>query len=886
MPGQFPRNFEEYLRKLEREIGFARRAPISIVNGAIEVLRVEREARDTRKPAAPIELTYQTAIYMSRVTYESGPRARFIMDFPDVTKATDGTDIVIDHYELWGRDVSPTVLDITTSAAPGVAAPGLTAPGLAATTTDMAATAAELASRKLTLLSTSPTSGFRADGFQVGTKWEFIARAIGVNNIVPGQNSATVTVQMLDDSTAPPQPVAPTVTSSRGQLIVTVSGLSVSGAMPADMSYLSLAHGGDAQPTEEVARFGREGGIHVQTGIDYYDIRFFRVRAIDERGNAGPWSAVATGFTTPLVDEDIILSELDAATTHLKNVDAGISILPNTVIAEHLVATESMASKIGQFLHLKAGQIDVNSLWTDNAFIGYAEANLIRSDIFVGRTFEGGVFTTTLGGKFQTNPEDLKGVKLQSDGIKAWNPTTGELTYHLDATTGNMLALGTFRTDLTGSRIEIADYLNTSMVNMWSDDTANHSTIYGFHDTAFTGDDGYGTQMTHFSSTGAQESYMLLGKARYSMRLGDTNSTEYYMIMEEAANLWRVNIPSGRIEIEPGELYIEHAGTDQSAANPYMQLYETDRRVKLGTGAAASAPNDYAMFQMIPNAIFMRQNDGNYSDLTDTGYTVAIFGATAYLTVQESTFEMKMAKGSHMFMGTNGNWTIGSTINIDTFGRGRIDAGQDSLSFYPTGSGGGGTGYSWCLMRFDQPTQFVGGMNVFGNFSVFNGTKNFVMPHPTKIGKELVHAATESPWSGIQYWGTGTTNKQGFWIVQLPEYFEHIAAKDQRLVTVTSPTGKKLVWDHEIVNGEFMVEGEPDTPFGWEVLARREGYDVEVEPWVSGRRSASMPFPPLPNVEPDAPGPPKFRPGRNITDDGRKNKYTVKATERGTLYAS
>lgn len=500
MPGLHARDMPEYLRKLEREIASARRAPIQIVGNAIEVIRVEQAERDARKPTAPIELTYQTATYFSGKGY---PAVRFIMDFPDVTKATDGTDITIDRYELWGREVTPGLLGITTSAVPGLAAPGLTVPGLAATY-ELLQQQAQSSNTKFDLIINSPTSSFRADDFVPGSVWEFKARAIGVNTITAGNFSAVVTVQMLADTTVPPQPTPPVVRSERGQLVVTHDGQAVTGAMPGDMSYLSLAHGGDAQPTEEVARFGRTGGVHVQTGVEYYDPRFFRVRAIDESGNAGPWSAVATGYAEPMVDKDIILSDIDGAVTHLRNINAGVSILPDTIIAEHLLVTEDMTAKIASFLEVKADMIDVNDLWADNAFFGLADALLVRSDMFVGKAFEGGIFTTTLGGKFQTNPEDLKGVKIQETGIQAWNSSSGEMTFDLSAATGNMTATGIFQSAPSGRRVMLWDHGDgIAALDMYPDTSLQHGAIFA-QPTPGGVNDGYMTSVQHYTN---QSSY-------------------------------------------------------------------------------------------------------------------------------------------------------------------------------------------------------------------------------------------------------------------------------------------------------------------------------------------------------------------------------------------
>jgi hypothetical protein len=506
MVGMMARGFEEWMKKQERDVSLARRAPLAIVGNAIEIVRGEMAELGTRKPTAPIELTYQTGNYFAGAGY---PAVRFIMDFPDVTMATDGQPITVTQYELWGRDVTPGLLDITTSAVPGLAAPGLTAPGLANSLAQQQAEAAQQDTKWL-LMATATESGFRVDDFVPMSVWEFKARAISPSSSTPGNFSAVVTVLMEKDSTPPPQPTAPTLKSDRGVLRVEWNGQSVLGAMPADFSYAILAQGDDAEPEREVARFGRVGGFYVATGLEYYDPQFFRVKAFDESGNEGPWSAVATGFTEPMVDKDIILSEIDAAETLIKNIDGGVSIKDGTVVTRNLLVTEDMTAKLAQFLTVKADMIDANELWADEAFFGAADAYLVRSDMFIGKSFEGGVFTTTAGGRFQTNVEDLKGLKIQETGVKAWNSTSGEQTYSLDAATGNVVATGIFQTSATGTRTMLWDHGDgIAAIDMFPSSGDMHGAMFS-QPTTGGAHGGWQTNIQHYTDLGAYSAYMIL----------------------------------------------------------------------------------------------------------------------------------------------------------------------------------------------------------------------------------------------------------------------------------------------------------------------------------------------------------------------------------------
>jgi hypothetical protein len=136
--------------------------------------------------------------------------------------------------------------------------------------------------------------------------------------------------------------------------------------LPGDFAYAELAMGTAANPTEIVARFYEEGGFTVISDVPYYDPQFFRIRAVDESGNKGAWSAQEVAYVEPLVDEDVILSEIDAAKTLLINVDASVSILSDTILTRHLVITEDMTVALLQAHKIAAGEIQANAIEADN----------------------------------------------------------------------------------------------------------------------------------------------------------------------------------------------------------------------------------------------------------------------------------------------------------------------------------------------------------------------------------------------------------------------------------------------------------------------------------------------------------------------------------------
>jgi len=118
------------------------------------------------------------------------------------------------------------------------------------------------------------------------------------------------------------------------------------------------------------------------------------------------------------------------------------------------------------------------------------------------------------------------------------------------------------------------------------------------------------------------------------------------------------------------------------------------------------------------------------------------------------------------------------------------------------------------------------GTTIYGGLNV-SGSKNFVMDHPLYEGMELLHASTESPVSGVEYWGCMTLDAAGTATVQLPDYFGALIKTDSECVAAYG-NGSMVSWTG-INDNQFIVSGEPDTQFSWLVKAERIDGDFEVE---------------------------------------------------------
>lgn len=266
------------MQKVERQSKAAMRNSSYAVQSAREnIIRVIDEVMPGT-PTAPVEITHQTSLYKNT----SGAwRARLDVDFPDVTLTVDQKPVTVSGYELYGYEV-----DLYAEAEPVWEQYG-----------------------------GSDTSSITRMDLPPGVEYMMKVRAIG------GVWSSEFRVFTSADTVPPPQPTKPTAEVFLGAITVRWDGKAVTGDMPADFEGAILCVGEEPSPglDKAVTRFDMHEKIFVITGASYYKPVFIRLIAVDTSGNLSPWSEQETAMTKPLVDADIILGEIDAAETVIKN---------------------------------------------------------------------------------------------------------------------------------------------------------------------------------------------------------------------------------------------------------------------------------------------------------------------------------------------------------------------------------------------------------------------------------------------------------------------------------------------------------------------------------------------------------------------------------------
>lgn len=241
-------------------------------------------------------------------------------------------------------------------------------------------------------------------------------------------------------------------------------------------------------------------------------------------------------------------------------------------------------------------------------------------------------------------------------------------------------------------------------------------------------------------------------------------------------------------------------------------MYSAETGQPSGEGILVEDHDGTDIFAIRPGRALLRAVDG---DVTATaGRNVRVTADNDVYIIAENNFIIRTADDSHRI------YRAGSSLYLtapDTVGVNGADF------------------YVW------------GNIGTNGNLTA-SGTKNFVIEHPTRPGRALVHASTESPVSGLEYTGTTTLDDDGQAVVELPDYFEALAAPDGRTVHLT-PVGRPFpVGADPIDDGRFTAYGEPGRTVSWLVKARRgdTAGQFEVEPT---REEAGLD--PQPDTEPE-----------------------------------
>ncbi|MET8334355.1 fibronectin type III domain-containing protein [Streptosporangium canum] len=99
--------------------------------------------------------------------------------------------------------------------------------------------------------------------------------------------------------------------------------------------------------------------------------------------------------------------------------------------------------------------------------------------------------------------------------------------------------------------------------------------------------------------------------------------------------------------------------------------------------------------------------------------------------------------------------------------------------------------------------------------------KTFIIDHPLDDDRYLVHATTESPHNGVEYWGEATLGEDGTAAVELPGYFEALTGYEGRAVLLSCRDDPDQVAATYPEGGRFTISGPAGRHVFWLVKAIR-----------------------------------------------------------------
>jgi hypothetical protein len=106
--------------------------------------------------------------------------------------------------------------------------------------------------------------------------------------------------------------------------------------------------------------------------------------------------------------------------------------------------------------------------------------------------------------------------------------------------------------------------------------------------------------------------------------------------------------------------------------------------------------------------------------------------------------------------------------------------------------------------------------------SIVGTSKSFLIKHPTKEGKKLLHACIEGPENGVYYRGKSTSN-----IIEMPDYWVGLVHIDSMTVDITAiGPNQDLYVDSILDNGNVTIGSNTESPLNYFYAIYGERKDI------------------------------------------------------------
>ncbi|MCK6449069.1 MAG: VCBS repeat-containing protein [Planctomycetes bacterium] len=208
--------------------------------------------------------------------------------------------------------------------------------------------------------------------------------------------------------------------------------------------------------------------------------------------------------------------------------------------------------------------------------------------------------------------------------------------------------------------------------------------------------------------------------------------------------------------------------------------------------------------------------------------------------------------GPDIVIEPNGEIELGGDFTISPFGSVYVgpNTGGISCNFFEIEAP---SGCLWDILRVedfggasvlsvesaDQVTGDDARVLVTGDFSVANGSKNFVLDHPLDpANSELAHNAVEGPGYYTFYRGNVVLDACGEATVELPAYFDALNADPSYQLTCVGGHAPVYVAS-ESTNGFRIAGGTPGLKVSWQVTAERDDPYARDNPYHAERSKSA-----------------------------------------------
>ena len=106
--------------------------------------------------------------------------------------------------------------------------------------------------------------------------------------------------------------------------------------------------------------------------------------------------------------------------------------------------------------------------------------------------------------------------------------------------------------------------------------------------------------------------------------------------------------------------------------------------------------------------------------------------------------------------------------------------------------------------------------------SIVGTSKSFLIKHPTKEGKKLLHACIEGPENGVYYRGKSTSS-----ILEMPDYWIGLVHIDSMTVDITAIGPNQDIYVDSISDdGDVTIGSNTDVPLNYFYVIYGERKDI------------------------------------------------------------